>query len=217
MKATRRVETAFWSAHSRMWDDALADADIAAHVDEVASWLADACPDGARVADLGCGTGNHSTALRARGMRVVGVDISPGMLDKAMAKADGRGDPRVLVRADLQATLPLATASVDAALSVYSTQFLDLATFMAEVRRIVRPGGAVLVEAPHAGAAPSRRGATFRLRIFSQVKRVAASAGEAAGVVHVRTPAGIRDAVIAGGFGVVDDRQYARSYAVLAR
>jgi len=212
MKATRRLETAFWSAHSRVWDDALADIDIAAHVDEVATWLAEACPKDARVADLGCGTGNHSAALRSRGMRVVGVDISPGMLDKARAKSDRRA----LVRADLQDTLPLATGSVDAALSVYSTQFLDLTKFLAEVRRIVRLGGAVLVEAPHAGAAPSRRGATFRLRAFNQVKRVAASAGEAAGVVHVRSPAAIRDAFTANGFAIVDDRQFARSYAVLA-
>lgn len=213
MRATRRLETAFWSAHSRMWDDALVDPDIAGHVDEVADWLSGACPPGALVADLGCGTGNHSAALRARGMRVVGVDISPGMLDKASAKAD----LRALVRADLQETLPLAPGSVDAALSVYSTQFLDLAALMAEVRRIVRPGGSVLVEAPHAGGARSRRGATLRLRMFNQVKRVAATAGAAAGVVHVRTPATIRDAVAASGFAVIDDRQYARSYAVLAR
>jgi len=217
VKVTRRVETAFWSAHSRMWDDALADADIAAHVDEVADWLSNACPHGALVADLGCGTGNHSGALRGRGLRVVGVDISPGMLEKARAKAGARGEQVALVRTDLQATLPLATNAFDAALSVYSTQFLDLELFLAEVRRVVRPGGTVLVEAPHAGAAPSRRGATFRLRAFNQVKRVAATAGEVAGVVRVRTPATVRDAITAAGFAVVDDRQYARSYAVLAR
>ena len=45
----------------------------------------------ARVADLGCGTGSVSVLLAERGHAVVGVDISPRMLDVARAKASAHG------------------------------------------------------------------------------------------------------------------------------
>lgn len=56
--------------------------------------------------DLGCGTGNHSVALAAVGLAVVGADLSPGMLDHARDKVTTRGVPVLLVRVDLQRPLP---------------------------------------------------------------------------------------------------------------
>lgn len=42
---------------------------------------------GARVLDLGCGTGRHATLLAEQGFAVTGVDFSPGMLSVARAKS----------------------------------------------------------------------------------------------------------------------------------
>ena len=48
-------------------------------------------PPPARVADLGCGTGSLSVLLAERGHSVVGVDVSPRMLDRARSKAAAIG------------------------------------------------------------------------------------------------------------------------------
>ena len=218
MRRPVRLEAAFWSAHSRVWDDSLADERVVTHLSEVTDWFAAACAPGTVVADLGCGTGNHTAALRARGMRVIGVDIAPGMLARAREKADDGGVAPALVRADLQHALPLAPGSVDAAISVYSTQFLDLGAFLREVRRVVRPAGVVLVEVPRVdGALLHRRGPSLRLRLFDTVKRVTATAGLALGMVHARTPADMQRALHESGFELIDERTSPRSYAVLAR
>lgn len=42
---------------------------------------------GASILDVGCGTGRHSIELARRGFRVTGIDLSPGMLAQARAKA----------------------------------------------------------------------------------------------------------------------------------
>ncbi len=46
---------------------------------------------GARVLDMGCGTGRHAVELARRGCQVTGVDISSGMLAQAQAAADRAG------------------------------------------------------------------------------------------------------------------------------
>ncbi|HZQ87729.1 MAG TPA: class I SAM-dependent methyltransferase [Acidimicrobiales bacterium] len=217
MKTIRRLETAFWSANSRVWDDGLADDAIAGHIDDIAAWLAAACPAAATVVDLGCGTGNHTAALRARGLRVVGADIAPGMLARAQHKTDARGRPPALVRTDLQQGLPFADASVDAALSVFSTQFLDLRAFLAEVWRTLRSDGVVLLEVPAAWADRGRCLPTRRSRAFTRVKQVAAFAGQLTGSVHLRSPEAVRSILTVAGFTVVDERTSPNSYAVLAR
>src|SRR5256885_11583933 len=48
-------------------------------------------PRGARVLDLGCGTGEDALLLAGRGVRVVAVDPSPAMVARARAKAARRG------------------------------------------------------------------------------------------------------------------------------
>jgi len=74
---------------------------------------------GARLVDLGCGTGRHALAFLRRGLRVVGVDLSAELLGLARGEAGSRGLDLSLVRADLR-QLPLQT-SCDVAVSFFTS------------------------------------------------------------------------------------------------
>lgn len=56
--------------------------------------------EGARILDIGCGTGRHSVELARRGFRVTGVDISTGMLQEARKAAEQAGVQLTLLHQD---------------------------------------------------------------------------------------------------------------------
>jgi ubiquinone/menaquinone biosynthesis C-methylase UbiE len=100
---------------------------------------------GQAVLDVGAGCGAAALAMAEQGLRVTAVDASARMVARIAARAAERGlsiDARVM---DGQA-LKLADASFDAALSVLGViLFPDAARGLAEMRRVVRPGGRVSV------------------------------------------------------------------------
>jgi SAM-dependent methyltransferase len=103
-------------------------------------------PSGAVVADVGCGNGVYLERLRRRGRNptVVGFDLSAGMARAALAHA-----PTAV--ADAQA-LPLRDASVDVVLCLHMLYHVpDIARAVRELRRVLRPGGRVLVTTNGAG------------------------------------------------------------------
>lgn len=84
--------------------------------------------------DLGCGTGRYSSAMVARGLRVLSVDLSAAMLERVEGTW-GR------VRADAH-RLPLTDGSVDAALVTLLFQHLsDPLLACGEIIRVLKPGG----------------------------------------------------------------------------
>jgi demethylmenaquinone methyltransferase/2-methoxy-6-polyprenyl-1,4-benzoquinol methylase len=93
-------------------------------------------PTGARVLDLACGTGDLCRELHEAGLRPVGADLSFGMLAAARTTAP-------LVQADaLQ--LPVPEASIDGITCGFALRNLvALEPFLAELGRVVRPGGRV--------------------------------------------------------------------------
>ena len=94
---------------------------------------------GRTVLDAGAGTGAASAALASAGARPVATDLS---LDMLAWEAPDRPPCAV---ADVRA-LPLATASVDDAVAAFVLNHLvDPADGFAELIRVTRPGGAVLV------------------------------------------------------------------------
>ena len=96
-----------------------------------------------RLVDVGCGTGHHLKALRARGYDAVGVDGSGAMLAEAK-QADG-GAP--LAQSDV-GRLPFLSDTFDAALSVEVLRYLDEPLpMLREIARVLRPGGRCLVTA----------------------------------------------------------------------
>jgi len=97
---------------------------------------------GARVVDLGCGTGRIGAWARQRGAaHVSGVDLTPAML----AHAKSRGSYDVLIRGDLT-RIPIATGQTDVATtSLALCHVADLGGFFAEAKRILRDGGALAI------------------------------------------------------------------------
>lgn len=99
---------------------------------------------GERVLDVGCGTGALLAAIRdaAPGATALGVDLAPEMLAAARATL-GPGAP--LAAADA-ARLPFRTASFDAVVSSSSFHYWpDPAAGLAELRRVLRPGGRLVI------------------------------------------------------------------------
>ena len=100
---------------------------------------------GRRVADIGCGTGRLLGSLSSHGAQAVGIDTDPAML--ALASTRGR-----VARADAH-QLPLAGASVDAAVTMATLEFTaDPARVLTEMARITRPGGRMVAAVLNPGS-----------------------------------------------------------------
>jgi ubiquinone/menaquinone biosynthesis C-methylase UbiE len=106
-------------------------------------------PNGARVLDVGCGTGASAIpAARTVGPAgsVVGVDLADQLLDRAREKANRQGLANVEFRqADMEA-LGYPNGTFDAVVSVFSVFFVpDMARQVAELWRMVKPGGQLAI------------------------------------------------------------------------
>ena len=108
-------------------------------------------PRAGEILDCPCGFGRHALVLAETGYRVTGVDRSAVQLAEAERRRGPSQWPR-LVRADYRA-LPLPDRSFDAVLCLFtSLGYLrrdgDVAV-LAQFRRVLRPGGALIVETMH--------------------------------------------------------------------
>lgn len=108
------------------------------------------CPADGALLDVGCGFGRHAVPLAAEGFRVTGVDRSATLLEEARRRAGDDGP--ALVAADYR-ELPFEDASFDAAINLYtSIGFLgdeEDAQVLAEIARVLRPGGRLVVDTMH--------------------------------------------------------------------
>ncbi|ORW10016.1 methyltransferase domain-containing protein [Mycobacterium kyorinense] len=111
-------------------------------------------PPGGTALDVGCGPGTVTASLaRAAGPDglALGVDISEPMLARAVRAESG---PQVgFLRADAQ-RLPLRDDTVDAVVSIAVLQLIpEPAAALAEIARVLRPGGRLAIMVPTAGRA----------------------------------------------------------------
>jgi len=94
-------------------------------------------PGGARVADLGCGSGVFTELLRRRGYQSVGLDISPKLIALGRQKYPGLE----LIEGDAE-NLPFESASLDGVLlSGLIHHFPDPRRLVGEVNRVLKNGG----------------------------------------------------------------------------
>jgi ubiquinone/menaquinone biosynthesis C-methylase UbiE len=114
---------------------------------------------GLAVADIGCGTGRHALRLAAAGARVTAIDFSKEMLDKARGKPGAAGVH--FVRHDLVEPLPFDASWFDRVVcGLVLEHIADPGFLLAEMKRICRPAGFLVVSAMH--PAMMLRGITAR-------------------------------------------------------
>lgn len=110
--------------------------------------LAARLPAGQPVLDIGCGPGHVGRFLRAQGLDVLGLDLSPRMIDEAR-----RLQPDAAFSVGDARALPFAEGALGAIVAMYSIIHLDadeLVDVLAEWHRALQPGG-VLALAFHVG------------------------------------------------------------------
>ena len=101
---------------------------------------------GLDVLDLGCGGGFMAEPLARRGAAVIGVDPCPQAVAAAARHARGFGLD-IDYRVGAGETLPLADAAVDVVVCVDVLEHVDdLDAVLAEVARVLRPGGLLLFD-----------------------------------------------------------------------
>jgi SAM-dependent methyltransferase len=116
---------------------------------------------GRTILEAGCGSGAQAEWLLDQGADVIGVDLSPAMVEQASARCAGRG--RFFV-ADLAEPLPLDARSVDGITCSLALHYLeDWAVPLSSFAEGLRTGGWVVLSLDHplARPLPSQRGTYF--------------------------------------------------------
>lgn len=122
---------------------------------------------GRRVLDAGCGAGPLSAALRDRGATITGFDLSAAMIALARRRLGEDADLRV---ADLADPLPYPDAAFDDVVASLVLHYLeDWTGPLAELRRVLRPGGRLVASVNHPVLYPVLRpeGSYFDVTEFS--------------------------------------------------
>jgi SAM-dependent methyltransferase len=102
---------------------------------------------GRRILDAGCGSGPLVADLQGLGAIVAGFDASPAMIRLAQERLGDQADLKV---ADLTLPLPYDDALFDDALAVLVLHYLeDWSGPLTELRRVLRPGGRLIVVVNH--------------------------------------------------------------------
>ena len=153
-RAEQTATRAFFTRRAATWEERFADDGprYAAAVDRME------LRPGARVLDLGCGTGRALPALRAHvgdaGL-VLGIDLTPAML--AAALREGRDKDGHMLLADA-CRLPLPAAALDAVFSAGLINHVpDPATALREWARVTAPDGTLLLYHPSGRAERAAR------------------------------------------------------------
>ena len=102
---------------------------------------------GRRILDAGCGAGPLLAALRDRGALVTGIDSSAGMLEVARRRLGAGADLRV---AELGRPLPFPDGTFDDVTASLVLHYLeDWGPALAELRRVLKPGGRLIASVDH--------------------------------------------------------------------
>ena len=156
-----------------------------------------------RVLDLGCGEGWLARALAEHGIDVVGIDASPELV--AAARRAGGGEFHAVAYDALAADPSLAGGKYDAIVCNFSLLDEHPVPILDSLRRVLRPGGALVIQTVHpwtaAGEGPYEDG--WRTETFAGFGE-----GFAAPMPwYFRTLASWVDVVASAGYELVDLRE----------
>ena len=118
-------------------------------------WDAEARPPGLWL-DIGCGAGTYTRLLHREGHRLLGMDYAVPSLHKARARGDPQADGLEWASADIL-RLPLRDGQADGIICFGVMQALsDPRPALAELCRVLKPGGELWVDALNARCGPTR-------------------------------------------------------------
>jgi SAM-dependent methyltransferase len=181
----------FFSERAIGWDRRTGAGSVE-HLEPLAAAALHVSPAPERILDVGCGTG-EGTLFLAREFpqaRVRGIDLSEEMIRAAVAKVGLDPEGRVAFKVADAASLPYPDDSFDLVAQ------LNMPPFFAELARVLRPGGQVIVASSWGAATPFyTRSGVLRWKFLQQgVEQV--EAGEAgAGTFYVGRLPDIQDTV----------------------
>jgi SAM-dependent methyltransferase len=146
-RAVRDFGDVVSALHDAIWEAVPADAEPERFALRRAFLVAHVQP-GETVLDLGCGAGEFSAALAQAAVSPVAVDVAREALRRAGERVPGL-DLRLWSAGE---PLPLEDCSVD---TVWAGEVIehvvDVAPWLSEVRRVLRPRGTLLLTTPHHG------------------------------------------------------------------
>jgi SAM-dependent methyltransferase len=154
-----------WATH-RLYNELAWSYDLAAWIVSAGRWdrwrrMALDYVEQQPVLEVGFGTGHLLAAMTERGWPAVGIDLSPAMQRQADARLRRRGlfAPRLQGRVQ---QLPFADASFGSVIATFPAEYIVDPASLAEFRRVLKPGGRLVVVglvvywASHARAAQRR-------------------------------------------------------------
>ena len=129
--------TQLWEKYTPWWVEGFTEGADPEYVEQIIPLALEELQGFSSIVDVGTGDGQIARALHAQGSAVIGVDPTAAQI--GIARARGGGPHYVRAGAD---ALPFADASVDAVLACLVFEHIDdIDSAIAEVARIIRPGG----------------------------------------------------------------------------
>jgi ubiquinone/menaquinone biosynthesis C-methylase UbiE len=122
---------------------------LACRVEQFAARLSELCPRPGKILDLGCGTGEIAAAIDRIGYQVTACDFAEEMIEVARSSHTGTGVNWICLKPDWK-VLPFKDGSFDGivASSVFE-YLLDVQAVAAELARVLRPEGVMLLTVPN--------------------------------------------------------------------
>lgn len=104
--------------------------------------------NGKTILEYGCGDGKNTVALSGRGAKVIGLDLSPELLEVARKRLLANQHRETMLVLGSAHTLPFPDESIDIIFGIAILHHLDLELASREIQRVLRKGGRGIFQEP---------------------------------------------------------------------